>query len=426
MRDADPALAWTDIPWIMSVTRSGVAGVVTAAWLASYAAGCVVAQTPPASTPPAQPAPTPPKDPTAPPAEAAEDQAGDGVDAPAAVPPSEQDPGLSDRSLGDVMDAQQTPRGEVRIAPTRPAAPSMPATRAAPKPTGLPGLAQESGGLPSRRFYPEGTFLSKRRGVLVKTTAGDLIFVPARDSRGRGEAPMVLLPGQTLSRLEAVPGVDQPGTTVVLSGQVFVYFDRQYLLTSVYALESRAEGSAGVASPPGAGSAAAAPAPTPKAPGATSASDDPAVADLIKELETKRGSLKAVDPVVMPASPAGVDENAEARPRAGSDSADSRLLPEGMVINNRRGRIVRLTGAGGGGTSGPLAVAFDGDTDSPPPRPMVLLRCRALQRLEERFKAGGEGQAVHVSGRVFVYGGRNYFLPTLIQSPVGTDVITRQ
>lgn len=330
-----------------------------------------------------------------------------------------------------MMDAQQTPRGEVRIAPTRPAAPAMPAPRAAPKPTTLPGLAQEAAGLPSRRFYPEGTFLSKRRGALVKTTAGDLIFVPARDARGRGETPMVLLPGQTLSRLEAVPGVDQPGTTVVLSGQVFVYFDRQYLLPSVYAMETRVDAGASSRVAPAPATAptqsSQPPGGTPPTPAPTAGdlSDDPAVADLIKDLETKRGSLKAVDPVVMPAAPRA-GETPEAESNAAGPAGDSRLLPEGMVINNRRGRIVRLTGTGGGGSSGPLAVAFDGDADSPPPRPMVLLRCRALQRLEERFKAGGEGQAVHVSGRVFVYGGRNYFLPTLIQSPVGTDVISRQ
>lgn len=71
-------------------------------------------------------------------------------------------------------------------------------------------------------------------------------------------------------------------------------------------------------------------------------------------------------------------------------------------------------------------VAFDGDTKSPSPAPMVLLRCRMTQKLDELATARGDDLVVQVSGRVFVYGGRNYVLPTLAQVVPTGDVKSLQ
>lgn len=287
----------------------------------------------------------------------------------------------------------------------------------------IPGLAKEDPALPKRRFYPEGTFLSKRSGKLVKASTGDVVFVPSRDAKGRGEAPMVVLPTQTLARLEAAPSVFAETSTVVLSGEVYVYFDRQYILPTVYSVDRQIadapatqaktpESASGGGKGPDAGSPGAKP---------TGLAADPAVADLIQDLETKRGSAKAPDvstsQAVAPANATGASGDAKA-PETGAKVADS-VTTEGSVLFNKRARLTRVA-------SGPLMVAFDGDSTSAAPAPMVLLRCRMAQKLDELAASRGDDLVVQVSGRVFVYGGRNYLLPTLAQVVPKGDVKTLQ
>jgi hypothetical protein len=127
---------------------------------------------------------------------------------------------------------------------------------------------------------------------------------------------------------------------------------------------------------------------------------DPAVADLVRELETKRGSAKAPEPTATAA--AAQDSSEVTKKPEGSVSA------EGTVLFNRRARLVRVA-------TGPLMVAFDGDTTSAAPAPMVLLRSRMAQKLDELAASRGDDLVLQVSGRVFVYGGRNYLMPTLAQ-----------
>ena len=95
------------------------------------------------------------------------------------------------------------------------------------------------------------------------------------------------------------------------------------------------------------------------------------------------------------------------------------MTTEGTVLFNKRARLVRVA-------SGPLMVAFDGDTRSPSNAPMVLLRCRMVQRLDELAASRGDDLVLQVSGRVFVYAGRNYLLPTLAQVVPTGDVRSLQ
>lgn len=317
------------------------------------------------------------------------------------------------------------PAEPVKVAPTREVpTPLVPTTDkgkpvVAPKPNGaIPGLAKEDTSLPARRFYPEGTFLSKRAGRLVKASTGDVVFVPARDSKGKGEAPMVVLPTQALSRLEAAPGVFAETSSVVISGEVYVYFDRQYLLPTAYSVERQIVDTTTTTpttpTPPTAQPASA------KADSKPSTAADPAVADLIQDLETKRGSAKAPE---ISTKQAAAAESAEQLEKGKTDmraSAPSGALTnEGSVLFNKRARLTRVA-------TGPLMVSFDGDSASAAPAAMVLLRCRMAQKLDELAASRGDDLVVQVSGRVFVYGGRNYLLPTLAQVVPKGDVKSLQ
>jgi hypothetical protein len=144
------------------------------------------------------------------------------------------------------------------------------------------------------------------------------------------------------------------------------------------------------------------------------------VADLINDLETKRGSAKA--PEVTTKQAAASAEREQANPDKKPVEAEEKpetVTAEGSVLFNKRARLTRVA-------SGPLMVAFDGDSTSAAPAPMVLLRCRMAQKLDELAASRGDDLVVQVSGRVFVYGGRNYLLPTLAQVVPKGDVKTLQ
>jgi hypothetical protein len=80
---------------------------------------------------------------------------------------------------------------------------------------------------------------------------------------------------------------------------------------------------------------------------------------------------------------------------------------EGEFFNLRRGRV-------GPEPNGSWRVVFDagadGAHDDPP---MSLMPCQTLSRLESLARASDEGVTVTISGRVYVFEGRNYLLPTL-------------
>lgn len=81
----------------------------------------------------------------------------------------------------------------------------------------------------------EGEFTALRRGRLVRTpnSANQMMFVFEVDSRLSPEAPMVLMPCQTLESMERI--IAERGDKIVfeLSGQVFIYRGTNYLLPLV-------------------------------------------------------------------------------------------------------------------------------------------------------------------------------------------------
>jgi len=339
------------------------------------------------------------------------------ADDPPAVQPAEpprrpaprDDPVLNDPSIEDTVAEQQ--RRRAAGAPVRPvpAVPAMQAPGSIPPPSTV-GLPDGRFALPVRTVYPEGTFLSAMPGAIVRTSAGDVIFIPdppdpvspgpaaAAAPAARSEPPMVLLASQKLAQLEAATSAAEGVSDITLSGQVFLYMGRHYLLPTAFSLAPASRPTTPGPSTPALDSTTS-PASRPDA------AADPRVEDLIRELDARRGTPRALDP---------------AAPRPPTDEVPpvaAALTAEGTLITGRRGRLVRLAEA-----NGRFAFVADSDPDSPAPPPMLLLPCRMLQEIEAVASLRGEDIAFRLSGRVFSHAGRNYILPVLFRVTPPSDV----
>lgn len=335
------------------------------------------------------------------------------------------------------------------IAPRR----ASPLTNAAPAPLkpAEPGLkiGVEDIGVPTGGRLTEGKFLLRRPGRLVKAPTGEWVFAFVRREGARAERPVVLLPSSALARLEAQLGITDAapgapdadgGPIVMLSGQVFVYGGREYVLPTVFGITpAEPEPQAQPQTQPQTQPEPAADAPsrpdnvadqTPQ-PDTGNVSSDPGVADLIKDLEARRGSVDRRISSPTPRASATVRPGDAGTPDSGAPSADAPsmtgrasadnagLVAEGTVLASRRGRIVRLS-------TGEVAFAIDNDAQSAGIAPMVMLPCRTLQRIEELFMWRGDALVLDLSGRVLTYQRRNYLLPTSFIVPVPSELNPNQ
>jgi hypothetical protein len=82
----------------------------------------------------------------------------------------------------------------------------------------------------------EGTQLVNRRGRIRREGGGAWVFVLDADATGLGDPPMRLLPCRLLERIETITQRRGNGAEVLLSGRVFVYRNRNYLLPTVFRL----------------------------------------------------------------------------------------------------------------------------------------------------------------------------------------------
>lgn len=288
-----------------------------------------------------------------------------------------------------------TPAREADVgAPAGPAGPGSqpgnPEPDQPPATTSIPGLTSETFTVPPGRYYPEGTFLVRRTGTIRTLKTGEVLFIPDkpahRDSRRRGERPMMLLPCQTLAAMQSsVNGSPDPlQTRVEVSGQLFVYRDRQHLLPTVFSALPTPPDVKPVAKPkPAAEEPASSVQPT----------DDPEVSDMITALEARRQETQSLP-------------KTGAAPDADEQAAKS-LVPEGTLITDRRGRLTRVKDK--------LAIAFDGDANTRSDPAMIVIPSRALERLEASLGPTNDGVVIVMTGRVFAYRNQNYILPLLAQ-----------
>ena len=274
----------------------------------------------------------------------------------------------------------------------------------------------------------ERTFLNALRGSVIGGPHGTLIFIP-NDADASALGPMLLLPCRALERFDEFAFQRRTRMPAVVSGQVFLYDARNYLLPSTVRVavddgiadlpESGAgqevavganDPASGQPSDQASGSepelaseqAADASAPTEPAPQEPGVSREE-VESLINELEQRPVYNRR-------RARAGSSDAAQADAAGGSDddagSPAPVTSPDGTYVSGLRGRIVRsLEGS----------WTFIGDGDTGDAARLTLLPCRMLQALEGVALRAGDSASVIVSGRVYRFKGDDYLLPTLFE-----------
>jgi len=225
--------------------------------------------------------------------------------------------------------------------------------------------------------------------------------------------PVLLLPCGELDRfagfvLDDAAAQNAAGTRALLTGQVFVYEGRNYVLPTLLqrahpglftgsrsdADETEAAATADAEPQETSAEGVASPSPEPDA----ALADDPDVEALIADLEREP-----------PYSPA-----ARRAPSAETDqrSAGRRRIPageDGEYHAALRGRLERAS-------DGTWSFVIDNDRPDPEtPVHYTLLPCRALYSIETLALRQGDSAAGVLSGRVYRFRDGLYMLPTLFQ-----------
>jgi len=271
---------------------------------------------------------------------------------------------------------------------------------APPAPTDPPTLGSADGKTVQPGLAPllrEGSQVQNIHGTLHEVVAdGTWRLTMHPDGDAPKEAPrreFIMLPNSHLSEMQQVIG-SMPERTITfqVTGEVFVYGNRNYLLLSF---------------PPRVVSEQRATRTDEPDQSAGDASDDDrsrprSAADIMRDLQRDTGPIGR-----RPTQQARRVENDQ---RQLARSADNRLLPENTSVQLRRGRIGRDAG-------GAWQFIFDADASGMADPPVTLMPCQLLERIEQYIRRAGRNAPVLISGRVFVYNGRNYLLPTVFLIP---------
>ncbi len=317
---------------------------------------------------------------------------------PAAIAQPETDPQLNDPSWAE--DPEPNPELDASLDGTP--APEAPDYRVRQAP-----------------LLPEGTFLPKRRGTMVRSGSGEWVYIFHPDDQGVAETPMTLLPSSTLQRMEETLQRRPERPDFVLTGQVFVYGRTNFLLPTAFSV---APPRAAPEPAPDAGPApepdesapatdeAPTPLPPPTPPTPPTSNLDTAVEDLIARIEAERPGARALGDSSMLAD--------VTRPKAHEEGAEGGVKPrpDGELLVRRRGRLVRRAGAWR------LTIDNDPDSASAVQTTMIVLPCLNLERMEALAARHGENQTFEVSGMVLTYHRRNFIVPTIYRITREGDV----
>lgn len=110
-----------------------------------------------------------------------------------------------------------------------------------PLPRALEGVPEtngnEAGGGGGRAMIDENTIIVNRRGRIRRNDNGAFVFIFDADSTGLADPPMTLLPCLLLERLQTQFRRGGNETTMLISGNVYAYRGRNFLLPTVYRIE---------------------------------------------------------------------------------------------------------------------------------------------------------------------------------------------
>ena len=259
-------------------------------------------------------------------------------------------------------------------------------------------------------LLPGGSFIREAEGRLDRNAPGEPWTFTIRS--GDADQVLTLLPSHLLEEIE-VEAADRAGQTInfILSGQVLLYRNRNYLILEHVEMETEHAQRPGTQLPPvpqtvdtpsdtGEGEGTA--------PQNTTPDDDPwadepddfymddqgdSVAAIVAQLQQDVGMLKQ-----------SVDRSGELEPAAEG-------AQEGKLLVSRRCRLTRSN-------RGAWVVVFDADSRGLREPPMVLLPSATLQSMEYWARATGMNRPILISGQTYTYRGRHFLLPTAWRSPV--------
>lgn len=235
----------------------------------------------------------------------------------------------------------------------------------------------------------EGGLLARAVGSIREDTSrGEWFFVPAQPDPTGLERQIVLLPNGVLEEAIRVLRVAPEPLLHEVSGELFVYRGRNYLLAAIVAPVVAA--------------------PTPAAPAEPSAparpleelDEESLAAELERRLAERIGAMPAA-----PVAPAG----AASRPIIdGSDAGPPRrgAMPADLRIQSRRGHLARDAATGG------WRFVFVGQTADGGEPSMPVLPCLALERVERLVRESDLPPTLLVSGTTTLFEGRTFLLPS--------------
>lgn len=143
------------------------------------------------------------------------------------TPPADSRPAapIADPSIEQIVAELDKAVGSGRTMPAAPGRNATPGGNAGPAPIVESGDVGVTSG-----------FLTTRRARVTRLADGQLAATLDNGTEGRADAPLLLLPNQNLTVLETIAEQLGDGVTYTLTGDVYVYKGRRYLLTSMYAV----------------------------------------------------------------------------------------------------------------------------------------------------------------------------------------------
>lgn len=130
--------------------------------------------------------------------------------------------------------APATPSAPPAPAPTQPTQPNTPAPV-----TDTTTMAEAA--TTGTRLLREGTYLTSRRGRMSRSTGNEWVYSFDADAKGKADPAMILMPCMNLQNMERVVERTGEGVNFTISGQVFVYKGRNYLLPTMYVVNRRSD-----------------------------------------------------------------------------------------------------------------------------------------------------------------------------------------
>lgn len=244
-----------------------------------------------------------------------------------------------------------------------------------------------------------------------------------------GPHELIVLPCTRLTEMEriieAAPGDQAANMQFEVSGRVYVFRDRNYILPTHAAVIS--------ASPePGPPPPTPEPSPPvtddrvtdePSAPASTAPApppppDDDSAEAIARALQQQAGPLARSSAHATAPRPAD-DTPTSIAVSAPDGRAADRLptLQENTAVVNRRGKITR-------DRSGGWMLVLDADASGLADPPLKLLPCMLLEDIEDYARRTGNNSPIIVTGQVYLYSGQNHLLPTVYRIPRETSRLT--